>query len=87
MEKQLNTGSTHTEVIQDTPSTVSIEEKGANLAIDNQLEQDLTLRYVLTHHKSLVAWTFYWALCAIGWYVQMPTLICVLTRSGVSMHR
>jgi MFS family permease len=39
----------------------------ARLAVDDSLEHELTVKYMLAHHNKLIAWTFFWALCAIGW--------------------
>lgn len=50
------------------------DEKHDGVSEDTRLEHNLTLRQVLKHHKPLAAWTFFWALCAIGWYVtHRPT--------------
>ncbi|EON67630.1 hypothetical protein W97_06773 [Coniosporium apollinis CBS 100218] len=55
------------------------EKRGASVAsashvketfgatIDNEQEHQLTLRYVFKHHKALIGWSFYWAMCAVGW--------------------
>lgn len=32
-----------------------------------QQEHDLTLREVFKHHKLIIWWCFYWAMCAVGW--------------------
>lgn len=37
------------------------------LQADDQHEHQLTVGYVMKHHKHLVWWVFYWAMCAIGW--------------------
>ncbi|CRK30939.1 hypothetical protein BN1723_003692 [Verticillium longisporum] len=33
----------------------------------NQQEHELTLKTVFKHHKAVIWWCFYWAMCAIGW--------------------
>ncbi|RYP42129.1 hypothetical protein DL767_000494 [Monosporascus sp. MG133] len=37
------------------------------IAVDNQLEHDLTLSVVFRRHTALVWWCFYWAMAAVGW--------------------
>lgn len=32
-------------------------------------EHEMTLKHVLVHHKAVAWWCFYWAMCAVGWYV------------------
>jgi hypothetical protein len=29
----------------------------------------LTLGHVWKHHKAIIGWSFFWAMCAVGWYV------------------
>lgn len=36
---------------------------------DNAIEHELTFKHVIRNHKALVWWCFYFAMCAIGWYV------------------
>ncbi|RHZ66733.1 putative MFS alpha-glucoside transporter [Aspergillus thermomutatus] len=45
----------------------SIAEKKMRTTADNDHEHSLTLRDVWKHHKPLIGWSFYWAMCAIGW--------------------
>ncbi|KAF4214442.1 hypothetical protein CNMCM5878_009252 [Aspergillus fumigatiaffinis] len=33
----------------------------------HSVEDSVTFSYVLKHHKAIIAWSFYWAMCAIGW--------------------
>lgn len=32
-------------------------------------EHQLTFRDVWKHHKAIIGWSFFWAMCAIGWFV------------------
>ena len=58
----------HEEVCGQAPSDLStLEAKGDGITVDNDLEHQLTLRDIIKHHKALVFWSFFWALCAIGW--------------------
>ena len=43
------------------------ESKRPSVVADNELEHELTIRYILKHHKALAGWAFFWAMCAIGW--------------------
>jgi hypothetical protein len=40
-----------------------------SVARDTATEHDLTFMDVLKHHKMLIWWSFYFAMCAVGWYV------------------
>lgn len=44
-----------------------VEAKGAELSIDASQEHQLTVREIWKNHKQLMAWAFFWAMCAIGW--------------------
>ncbi|KAE8371878.1 maltose permease [Aspergillus bertholletiae] len=54
-------------------STVEHEEhsppdlKQSSLTGDNEHEHSLTLADVYRNHKAIIGWSFYWAMCAIGW--------------------
>ena len=45
------------------------EERRRSVARDNATEHELTFMDVLKNHKMLIWWSFYFAMCAIGWYV------------------
>lgn len=65
MEKSTINETYHKEIV---PEQVDFrDEKRNSVSEDARLEHNLTLRQVLRHHKPLAAWTFFWALCAIGW--------------------
>lgn len=49
-------------MIHDTPET-----KGA--VTDNDTEHNLTLLQLWKESPGVICWSFYWAMCAIGWYV------------------
>ena len=36
---------------------------------DATAEHELKFMDVLKHHKMLIWWSFYFAMCAVGWYV------------------
>jgi hypothetical protein len=46
------------------------EKRRGSVARDNVTEHELTFMDVLKHHKMLIWWSFYFAMCAIGWCVQ-----------------
>lgn len=43
------------------------DEKRNSVAEDARQEHTLTLREVFKNHRPLAGWTFFWALCAVGW--------------------
>jgi hypothetical protein len=72
------------------PSTDLVEKNGAvandehkvNLAkADVKAEHQLTFRDVWKHHKAIIGWSFFWAMCAIGWFVLQPFPISAKTSS------
>lgn len=67
MEKQQIDPIVHDEVLHSPCHDRERIRKASQIATDNELEHDLTLKYVLAHHKALIGWIFFWALCAIGW--------------------
>lgn len=60
-------------MIKDQPTEVQVEnavpadERRASVIADNEVEHELTFREVARHHKALIWWSFYFAMCAIGW--------------------
>lgn len=30
-------------------------------------EGDMTFSYLLNNHKPVIGWSFFWAICAVGW--------------------
>lgn len=61
------TEETHVE----TATTESFPPKGA-VSTDNQTEHQLSLWFVIRNHPSLVWWTFFFGVSAIGWYCFIP---------------
>ncbi|KAH8429961.1 uncharacterized protein LDX57_007633 [Aspergillus melleus] len=55
------------------PSVVkAIESKASVNHIEDGLqarhnEDHMTLAYMFIHHKTLIFWSFYWAMCPVGW--------------------
>jgi hypothetical protein len=39
----------------------------ASVAADNEEEHQLTFVDVWKHHKAMIWWSFYFAMCAVGW--------------------
>ncbi|RXG50444.1 hypothetical protein VDGE_04820 [Verticillium dahliae] len=49
-------------------ATVSHDDTKEGMSTSaNQQEHELTLKTVFKHHKAVIWWCFYWAMCAIGW--------------------
>lgn len=46
----------------------TLDIKGA--ATENEVEHSLTLRQLWKESPAVIGWSFYWSMCAIGWYVQ-----------------
>jgi hypothetical protein len=46
------------------------EERHGSVDRDNATEHELTFMDVLKHHKMLIWWSFYFAMCAVGWYIR-----------------
>lgn len=68
MEKATSTDVAHEEVSIDGTATVGHGEKvQTQLAVDDSLEHEITVKYMITHHKTLIFWVLWWATCAIGW--------------------
>ena len=40
---------------------------------DVEAEHQLTFRDVWKHHKAIIGWSFFWAMCAIGWFVLLSS--------------
>jgi hypothetical protein len=64
MEKTMPTDVAQVERTAESENGDKVEAK---IAADTSLEQELSVKYMLKHHKKLIAWTFFWATCAIGW--------------------
>lgn len=39
----------------------------SDIRTDQDVEHQLTLRRILTHHPALVWWAFYWAMAGVAW--------------------
>ena len=65
------------------------EGRRGSVAKDNAAEHELTFIEVAKHHKMLIWWSFYFAMCAVGWYVQpfhfLPKHQCTDNSAGVLM--
>jgi hypothetical protein len=68
MEKTTPIDVAHEETsVEVNSSPINGDKVEAKIAVDDHLEQELSVKYMLAHHKKLIAWTFFWATCAIGW--------------------
>jgi hypothetical protein len=45
----------------------SDDERRASVIADNIVEHELTFKEVARNHKAVIWWSFYFAMCAIGW--------------------
>lgn len=52
------------------------EERRGSVAADTHAEHELKFMDVLKHHKMLIWWSFYFAMCAVGWYVPILPFEC-----------
>ncbi len=43
------------------------EERRGSVVRDNVTEHELTFKDVARYHKRLIWWSFYFAMCAVGW--------------------
>ena len=59
----------HEELSLDSSNLPLSEEKRTSISAAADEEHAWTIKYVLVHHKKLVFWAFFWALCAVGWLV------------------
>ena len=68
MEKTITVDAAHEETMVESQTATSHGDKvEERVAVDESLEHELTVKYMFANHKKLIAWTFFWALCAIGW--------------------
>ena len=65
MEKAADT--LHEGVTLQTHATPSAEGAEDKLTADAEQEHHLTIRDIWKNHKGLMGWSFFWAMCAIGW--------------------
>lgn len=71
--------------IVETRQEIPIDQLSGKEAVadNNEEERQLSLWYVLLHHKALVWWCFFFAVSAIGWYVLFcsdPFYICRISE-------
>lgn len=66
MEKLPVEDAIHEEVPTNESNSIH-DVEASKLNSEAHLEHELTITHVLTHHKALAGWSFFWALCAIGW--------------------
>jgi hypothetical protein len=54
-------------------------------------ERQLTFRDIWKHHRAIIGWSFFWAMCAIGWFMLLSFLLQPRFEAdywiGASMHR
>jgi hypothetical protein len=48
-------------------STVADSARRVSIVADNEEEHRLTFADIWKHHKAIIWWSFYFAMCAIGW--------------------
>jgi hypothetical protein len=58
-----------TDFIEDTKPISNDNRKTSLVAVDADAEHQLTFRDVWKNHKAIIGWSFFWAMCAIGWCV------------------
>jgi hypothetical protein len=72
MEK--TSGVPSTEFVENTGAVVNGGHKPGLATADIEMEHQLTFRDVWKHHKAIIGWSFFWAMCAVGWYVLLSFL-------------
>ena len=68
MEKA-HSDSPSTDFIEKTEQISSQDHTRSLAKADVEAEHQLTFRDVWKHHKAIIGWSFFWAMCAIGWFV------------------
>jgi hypothetical protein len=58
-----------TDMIETTRPVASDAPTRSLAKVDIEAEHQLTFRHVWKHHKAIIGWSFFWAMCAIGWFV------------------
>jgi hypothetical protein len=48
---------------------------------DIDQEHQLTFRDAWKHHKAIVGWSFFWAMCAIGWFALLSGTVLFKANS------
>ena len=72
MEKASNFPSTI--LVEKAENTANDDRKLSLARADIETEHQLTFRDVWKHHKAIIGWSFFWAMCAIGWFVLLLSL-------------
>lgn len=80
------------DAIVETHEEINIDQVPSKevIASNNEEEHQLSLWHVLQHHKGLVWWCFFFAVSAIGWYVQhflTPSSTLAIVRSATRQSR
>jgi hypothetical protein len=65
MEK--SSGSPCSEVLERADPAVKNDRKSSQVMVDIDTEHQLTFRDVWKNHKPIIGWSFFWAMCAVGW--------------------
>lgn len=63
---------------KDDLAAVHVEESNSKHAVApaNDQEASVTFLLVWQNHKAVIWWSFYWAMCATGWYDLFSFLTC-----------
>ncbi len=67
-------GSPNTEALEHADPVANGERKFSQAMVDVDSEHQLTFGDVWKNHKAIIGWSFFWAMCAVGWYVLL--LLC-----------
>jgi len=85
MEKA-HSDSPSTDFIEKTEQISSQDHTRSLAKADVEAEHQLTFRDVWKHHKAIIGWSFFWAMCAIGWFVLRSFLKAFSCRGKANLN-
>jgi hypothetical protein len=62
-----------TDLVEEAEPVTNDNRKLSLAKADVEAEHQLTFRDVWKHHKAIIGWSFFWAMCAIGWFVLLSS--------------
>jgi hypothetical protein len=62
-----------TDLVENAEPVTNDDRKLSLAKADVEAEHQLTFRDVWKHHKAIIGWSFFWAMCAIGWFVLLSS--------------
>jgi hypothetical protein len=71
MEKTSMSPSPSTDLVEHVEPVAHSDVKPTLPNADIDQEHQLTFRDAWKHHKAIIGWSFFWAMCAIGWFALL----------------